>query len=232
MNRAIAVMTMLVLWGGAVQAQVAPPPAASGSVSNRFFTGEVYAGYYGGVGIHACGTISNFAQGLPLEVRLGLGYAWVPTGDAVRARRVFIDQATNGSPRSRGKMWDARVDLLYPVKLFGLERSRLFGGLRRNNYTAYFEYIGGNETFDVICNQWGAGGGLETAFAVSPKVDLLLTTGLDYYFRATMSGHDTYYRPNGDDLNAKEDFTYRDADATINQPDLNSRFMLGVAYRF
>lgn len=232
MSRAMRICVMLMLLGGSIKAQMAPPPAASGSYHSRFFTGEIFVGYYAGVGIHAAGTISNLAQGLPIELRLGLGYSWVGTGDAERARRVFIDQNTNGSARSRGKMWDGRLDLLIPVKFFGLERSRLFGGLRRNHYTAYFEYIGGNETFDVNCNQWGTGGGIETTIPVSRHLDMLVTAGADYYFRGTLSGHDTYYRPNGDDLHAKEDFTYRDADATIAQPNFNSRVMFGVAYRF
>ncbi len=232
MSRAITLIAMLMMLGSAIKAEMAPPPLASSSLSSRFFTGTIHMGYYGGVGLHASGTISNLSQGLPIEVRLGLGYSWVPTGDAERARRVFIDQATNGSARSRGKMWDGRLDVMVPVKLFGLEHSKVFGGLRRNHYTAYFEYIGGNETFDVNCNQWGTGAGVETSFNVSHHVDMLITAGADYYFRSTLSGHDTYYRPNGDDLHAKEDFTYKDADATIEQPDFNTRVMFGVAYRF
>lgn len=198
----------------------------------RFFTGEIYTGYYSGASLHVSGTISNLAEGFPFQVRIGLGYGWVPTGDAVRARRVFIDQATTGSPRSHGKNWDARFDVMYPVNLFSLKRSRVFAGARYSAYTAYFEYIGGNETFDVTANPWGLGGGVETMFALGPQVDMVVSAGADYYFRSTMDGHDTYYRPNGDDLNAKEDFTYKDADACIAQPDLNTRLMLGIAYRF
>ena len=199
---------------------------------NRYFTGEVYTGYFAGVGLHVAATVNHFADGFPFQLRLGLGYAWVPTGDAMRARRVFIDQNTNGSPRGHGKMWDARVDILMPIKLFSLKRSRLFFGPRKASYTAYFEYIGGNETFDVISKPWGVGGGLETSYALSPRVDMIVTAGADYYFRSLLTGHDTYYRPNGDDLNAKEDFTYKDADEAVAQPNLNSRIMFGVAYRF
>lgn len=199
---------------------------------SRFFTGEVFSGYFSGVGIHVSGTVSHLADGFPFEVRLGLGYAWVPTGDAVAARRVFIDQNTNGSPRGNGKVWDARLDIMYPIKLLSLRNSRIFAGARHANYTAHFEYIGGNETFDVNNNPWGVGGGLETSFAVSPRLAMVVTGGVDYYFRTLLSGHDTYYRPNGDDLHEKEDFTYKDADAAIAQPNLNTRLMLGVSYKF
>lgn len=199
---------------------------------NRYITTEILTGYFAGVGLHVSATVNHLAEGLPVQVRLGLGYAWVPCGDALRARRVFIDQNTNGSPQSRGKMWDARLDVLFPVKLFTLKNSRVFVGARHAAYTAHFEYIGGNETFDVNSNPWGLGGGLETSFALSPKVEMLITGGVDYYFRTLLSGHDTYYRPNGDDLHEKEDFTYKDADEAIAQPNLNTRLMLGVAYRF
>ncbi len=236
MKRAFtAILLLVVAVGMTAQAetQVQPStPSAYPAYQNRFFTGELFTGYFSGVGLHVSATVSHLADGFPFQVRLGLGYAWVPTGDAVRARRVFIDQATNGSPRGNGKVWDSRLDIMYPINLFSLKNSRIFVGARHANYTAHFEYIGGNETFDVNSNPWGFGGGLETAFALSPRVNMIVTGGIDYYFRSLLSGHDTYYRPNGDDLNEKEDFTYKDADEAIAQPSLNTRLMLGLAYRF
>lgn len=228
----VATLLFVSVIGPRVWAETPPDLSGNSAYQERSFTGEVFSGYFSGVGIHVSGTISNLAEGLPFQVRLGLGYAWVPTGDAVAARRVFIDQATAGSPRGNGKVWDARLDVLVPVKLFSLRDSRLFVGARHANYTAHFEYIGGNETFDVNNNPWGVGGGVETSFAVSPRLALVVTGGVDYYFRTLLSGHDTYYRPNGDDLNEKEDFTYKDADDAIAQPNLNTRLMLGVSYRF
>ena len=233
MNRLL--ITLLALVAAISTTTLAQSEASSSGpivYHNRYFTGEVFTGYFGGVGLHVAGTVNHFADGFPFQLRVGLGYAWVAPGDAMRARRVFINQATNGSPRGKGKMWDARVDVLYPVKLFSLKNTRLFVGARKAAYTAYFEYIGGNETFGVTSNPWGVGGGFETSFSISPRVDMLLTAGADYYFRTLLSGHDTYYRPNGDDLNAKEDFTYKDADDAIAQPSLNTRIMFGVAYRF
>ncbi len=237
MNRRLFVTLVLIIAISAAalaQSEQQSQPLSSAQVvyQNRYFTGEVFTGYFAGVGLHVAATVNHFADGFPFQLRLGLGYAWVPTGDAMRARRVFIDQATNGSPRGHGKMWDARVDILMPIKLFSLKRSRFFVGARKASYNAYFEYIGGNETFDVISKPWGVGGGLETSFALSPRVDMIVTAGADYYFRSLLTGHDTYYRPNGDDLNAKEDFTYKDADEAIAQPNLNTRIMFGVAYHF
>jgi hypothetical protein len=233
MKSLIAIAAVLIVLPGVhVEAGTANQERLPDFGGPAFFTGSFQLGYYDGVGVHVSGTFANFAEGFPFQIRLGLGYAWVPTGDALLARRVFIDNATNGTPQSNGKFWDGRLDVLFPVKILSLQRTKVVGGIRRNHYSANFEYIGGNETFVVNCNQWGMGGGLETAFALSPRVDMLVSVGADYYFRGEMSGHDTYYRPNGDDLHAIGDYTYKDADAAIDQPDFNTRVMLGVGYRF
>lgn len=198
----------------------------------RDFTGQIVTGFYSGVGVHCSGTLNNFAEGFPFGLRVGLGYARVAPGDAVAARRIFIDQNTNGSPKGWAKLWDTRIDVIYPVQIGSLKHSNVFGGLRHGYFNAHFEYIGGNETFDVTSNSWGLGGGVETSFPVSPRVSMMFSVGADYFFRSLLSGHDTYYRPNGDDLHAKEDFTYDDADEAIKQPDMELRVMFGVTYDF
>jgi hypothetical protein len=210
------------------------PPTPSGAIGggNHWLTGQIELGYYGGVGLHASAIASNFAQDFPFSVRLGLGYSRVASGDAWAARRVFINNNTNGTARSNARVWDARLDVLYPVKILNLKRTSLFAGPRHSNFDAYFEYIGGAETFDVKSKHWGLGGGIETAFALSPRVDLLLSVAGDYYFRSTLGGHDTYYRPNGDDTHPIDDYTYKDADAAIKQPEVLTRLMIGWAYRF
>jgi hypothetical protein len=207
-------------------------PEATSMDQQAIITGQVQLGYFGGPGVHCSGTVANFAEGFPFRLRLGLGYSWVPSGDALLARRVFIDNNTNGTPRAWGTVWDGRMDILYPISLLSLSRSMVYGGLRRSSFVARFEYIGGNETFNVNTKQWGVGGGVETSFALSPRVDMVFQLGADYYFRGELSGHDTYYRPDGDDLHAIANYTYKDADAAIDQPDIESRLMLGVAYRF
>jgi hypothetical protein len=232
----IAICAILILCGNAIAGPKKNTSTKLGPELDRlrFFTGNVQMGYYDGVGLHFSGTFANFAEGFPFGLRIGFGHAWIPCGDAVLARRIFIDQNTggNGNARSKGSLWDYRFDLLYPVKLFTMDRAKVYGGVRYTDFNAYFEYIGGNETFDVINNEWGVGGGVESAFALSPIVDMIFSLGVDYYFRGELSGHDTYYRPDGNDLNSKENFTYADADAAINDPNVNARFMIGVAYRF
>jgi len=230
-----AVIVLLFFWifaSGNLTAGDLSPVSHQSMQGRHIFSGEVLLGYYDGVGLHVSGTLADFAQDFPFKVRLGLGYAWAAPGDALLARKVFINNATNGTPKKSAKIWDARFDVLYPIKFFSLKRTMLFAGPRHSNYTAHFEYIGGAEVFDVNSNQWGLGGGIETAFALSPRVDMIVTAGADYYFRSTLSGHDTYYRPNGDDLHPIDNYTYKDADAAINQPQTEIRLMYGLVYRF
>jgi len=199
---------------------------------DRLFTGTMYVGYYSGVGLHFAGTFDNFAHGFPFALRLGIGHSWREAGDPLLARRVFIDNASNGTPTSSGAVWDGRFDLLYPMKLFSLQRSKVFGGVRYAKYSGYFEYTGANETFNVEGDAFGLGGGLETAFALSPLLDMTFILGVDYFFKDELYGHGSLYRPNGDDVDPTGAYTYKDADTAANQPALDTRFMLGLAYRF
>lgn len=209
-----------------------PTALSTNSEVKRWLVGQAQFGYYGGVGFHGSITARDFAEGFPFAARLGLGYSRVSSGDEWGARRVFINDNTNGTARSNARVWDLRLDVLYPVKVMNLKRSSVFGGIRHANFDAYFEYIGGAETFNVKSHQWGLGGGFETAFPINPRLDLVFSLGADYYFRSTMDGHDTYYRPDNNNTNPIDDYTYADADKVINQPDVMTRLMLGCAYRF
>jgi hypothetical protein len=200
--------------------------------SKRFFTGNIQLGYFSGVELITSATFANFANGFPFAVRLGFGYSWASAGDEWMARRVYIDNNTNGTARSHAKIWDGRFDLMFPVDWLSLERTSVFAGVRRTKFTASFEYIDGDETFDVNTFQWGLGGGVETAFALSPRVDMTFSLGVDYFFRSELSGHDSYYYPNDINNDGIGTYTYKDADAAVSNPDLNTRLMTGIAYRF
>jgi hypothetical protein len=69
------------------------------------------------------------------------------------------------------------------------------------------------------------------------NLDLIVTVGLDYYFPGTLTGHDTSYSPDNDNVNPREDifngdiyFTYKDADRIIYQPRFMPRAMIGVNF--
>jgi len=251
MNKsALCVLVGGLLFGGTAAAQTKTPvpapkknepkktaPPASAPTRNDFpdrklFLGSLQLGYNDGIALHAAVTLENLAQGFPFGLRLGYGHTWSNPGDPLAARRVFIDNNNNGEPQSSGDNWDLRFDLMYPIKIATLQHSKLFGGMRYNDFTASFAYIGGNETFDVNGNEWGVGGGLETAYALSPIVDMIFSVGADYYFKSGLDGHDSYYYPDGHGENTIANYTYKDADEAINQPDFNARVLMGVSYRF
>jgi hypothetical protein len=198
----------------------------------RLFTGVLSTGYKGGASFYAGGTFNTVSTGFPFGVRVGLERTAIDPGDAYQAHEVFIAENPDGEPRKRGESWDIRLDMLYPIKFMKLERSNVFFGGRYNDFEAYFEYVGGAETFDVASTHFGLGGGLETAFAMSQRVDLIFSVGADYYFASTLDGHDTFYRPNNDNDNAIRNYTYQDADEVINQPDVVTRIELAIGYHF
>jgi len=204
----------------------------SRSDSKARFSAGLLMGYSSGFSVQGYALAANFAQGFPLRARLGLGYVATEPGDALAARRIFINDATNGVPEESGRTWELKLDLQYPVSLLSMERAFLYGGVRYARFTGNFKFVGGNEDFDVTSNNWGLGAGLESYFRVSPRFDMVLTAGLDYFFSSSLSGHDTSYSPEGEDRNTRNDYTYSDADAAIGQPKLDPVLMLGFAYNF
>ena len=198
---------------------------------------EIQSGYNRGFGIIGSFTIHNIAEGLPGNIRLGIGYNRLSPGNAPDARRIFINNATNGFPEKKGKSFDYRIDYMKPYTLFDLKNSYLVFGPRYSSFTANFNYVGGNENFDVTSKQWGIGLGAENYFKMSSKLDLVFAVGLDYFFNSSLKGHDTVYSPNDDNINARDDnqnndveFTYKDANKAIKQPQFMPRILIGVSY--
>jgi hypothetical protein len=99
-------------------------------------------------------------------------------------------------------------------------------------FTGNFNFVGGNEDFDITSNQWGAGIGVENYFRITPALDLVFSFGYDYFFSSTLYGHDTSYSPDGQDVNGRKDFTFEDADNAVNQPKHNIKAMVGLGYNF
>jgi len=110
-------------------------------------------------------------------------------------------------------------------------RTSLWFGARHSSFKANFKYIGGNEDFDVTSSHWGLGGGMDVAYPLGRRTDLLFTGGAEYYRSSRLNGHDTSYSPDGDNVNPREAYTYADADNAVHQPALRPVLMLGVSYR-
>ncbi len=50
--------------------------------------------------------------------------------------------------------------------------------------------------------------GVKNRFPVGQSLNFVLTGGLDYYPSAKLTGHDTAYRPNDENVNPRADYTY------------------------
>ena len=202
-------------------------------------TSKVYAGfltgYNRGYGIQANVGLTNVGNESPIELRVGVGYTFLNPGNALDARRIFINNNTNGTPEKSGRSIDYRLDFIFHKPIFGLQHSYIILGPRGSSFKGNFAYIGGNEEFDVVSNQWGFGVGLENRTRLSTRLSLVVAVGLDYYIPSTLHGHDTSYSPDGDNVNPRNDnenddepFTYKDANEAIAQPGLMPYAMLGL----
>ena len=193
------------------------------------------AGLLVGHGIGLGGDFSleaaNFAEGLPFSLRLGLGYGLLDPGDAVAARHVFINDNENGTPEADGHVYDWRLDLVREMDWGPLAGTRIFGGPRHASFTGTFNFIGGNEKFEVTSSQWGWGGGLERHWAMGPRWGFWLAGGGDYYLSSAITGHDTSYAPDGEDVNPRDGYDYDAADEAISQPEIEWRLGLGLNLR-
>lgn len=194
------------------------------------FYGGISLGYYGGFGVQGNTTVSHLAREIPLSIRLGIGYTSTDPGNPAAARKIFINDATNGVPQKSGRVWDIRADFIVPVSWF--TNSSFFAGVRYSMFTADFRFIDGNEFFTISSNNFGLGGGVESQLSLSQNLYLLFSAGADYYFSSELYGHDTSYSANGEIINGRNNYTFDDADNAINQPKLQPRLMIGMNYGF
>jgi len=222
----VTAATLLVLDAGLAAAVPGPRTAARPPMlaSTGFSLGS-----NGGLGGEAHLSFDRFAGGLPIAARFELAYRQTDAGDPILARRVFVNQATDGTPASSANRWDFRLDAVHTFR--AIPNLSVYGGPRFSMYAAHFDYIGGNEVFDVDSRQFGLGMGLESRYPMTPRSDLIVGAGVDRYLDAAISGHDSTYNPDGTTVNAKENFTYAIANRAIHQPEWAPRLTLGVGYK-
>jgi hypothetical protein len=84
-----------------------------------------------------------------VHLRFGVGYTSLDPGSSSDARRIFINNATNGVPEEKGKAFDYRLDFLWETSLLNLEDSYIVFRPRYSSFRANFKYVGSNEDFDV-----------------------------------------------------------------------------------
>ncbi len=194
------------------------------------FYGGFQAGMINGVGFNFNFLSSNFAEDFPFSAKLSFGVSYLDAGNPYDARRIFINDNTNGTPEKSGKTYGLGLDFLYKSSFLGLKRNYFYAGPRYVMFVGNFNYVGGNEDFDVTSNQWGIGIGLENYFRIMPSLDLVLNFGFDYYLSQILYGHDTAYSPDGQDINPRDGYSFSDADKAINQPQYQIKALLGFSY--
>ncbi|MBT8397792.1 MAG: hypothetical protein KJN92_12550 [Gemmatimonadetes bacterium] len=203
-----------------------PGPQLRPQETSRFSVGG-FIGFQDGLSFQGFAAARDFAQGFPLQARFRIARTSVEPGSAPEARRIFINDATNGTPKEAGVTTGLGLDGIYPMG----PRTNFFGGIRYTRFKANFKYVGGNEDFDVTSTHWGLAAGLEAEFPMGPRLSLLVSGGGEYFFSSRLSGHDTSYSPDGDDVNPRKDYTYNDADDAVDQPILRPVALLGFSYR-
>ena len=216
---------MKILWMIAACTLLSLPVAAAD------FTTGLQLGQNAGLGGQLQLGVEEFAQNLPASLRLTAGYARRDPGDPPAARSIFINDNTNGTPDESGSLWLMGLDVVVPVQKIGTQPLNLFFGPRYSRFTGEFEFIGGNEIFEITTREWGWGLGLESRFAMGERAALLVSGGVDYYLDAKISGHDTTYDPDGIDVNSRNDYTFDDAKDAINTTGWEPRLLLGVTWR-
>lgn len=118
MKRISLIFWLLIFLSEINIAQTAPALYAHPKLSAGFLLG-----YNDNIGGNVYGTISDFSYDVPLSVRFSLGYTITDAGKPLDARRIFINDATNGTPEESVYIWEFRMDFIYPIKLFSLNKS-------------------------------------------------------------------------------------------------------------
>jgi hypothetical protein len=98
-------------------------------------------------------------------------------------------------------------------------------------FDAHFRYVGDNEEFDVTSSAWGLGGGLQGRAALGPSFSLGASGGGEHFAQTALHGQDATYTPDNDNVNARREYVYADADRAVNQPKAQFRHMAGFTYR-
>lgn len=192
---------------------------------------DLYLGYYAGMSLMGMVGVDNLIKDFPLGIEAGIGYSFVDGGDPLLARRVFIDNNTNGSPEESSRVLDFDLNLTYPIKQkTGSYKWLAFVGPRHARFRANFLYRGANEEFDVQSKPWGFGGGVKGQFPINNKLSVVTFLSVDFYSYAEIEGHDSFYRPNDQNLNPQGNYKYADARDAVNVPRIRPRFMVGIQF--
>lgn len=204
------------------------------------FSVEAGAGFYGGFGGQLAVVAEDLAPGLPLGVRLGVGFA---TSDALDDSYDFGSGTKWGDLKENFELseWGQNItlslDVLYKLGGFGLPvEVAPYVGVRYNLFSGGYTDPNDNvpvKSVTVSSNQFGFGGGLRFAYPVLPNLQLVADAGVDYYLKACLSGEAIDDSDNKTtDTDCPGDSGYDDSDNWVTQPEWVFKLRLGAAYRF
>ena len=202
---------------------------------------DLMAGYYKGASVMGGVGFSDIFSKVPIGFELQGGHSWTNPGDPALVRDIFINGTDTGDEdaQSDGNVWDFGLNAVYPLnQTYGPVKFYVFGGPRYAHYDGHFDYVGGNEDFDIIANSWGLGGGLRGVMPLGKGISAIMQLGLDYYFPTSIYGHDATYYPNNANINARQNqeenngytYTYADAASATTVPRLRPRVMIGIQF--
>jgi hypothetical protein len=215
---------------------------AAAMISAPAFALEKYdilmAGYYKGPSVSGTIGLADVFSNVPVSFETNLGFSWTPAGNSTLARQVFINQDTGGDQdaQNAGGVLDWGINALYPLnQTYGPVKFFVFGGPRYSHYDVRWDYVGGDEDFDIVANSWGLGGGLRGVMPLSKNFSAVMQLGVDFYFPTSIYGHDATYYPNDSNVNARNNgagytYTYADAVNATTVPRLRPRVMVGLKF--
>ena len=204
------------------------------------FSVEAGAGFYGGFGGQLAVVAEDLAPGLPLGVRLGVGFA---TSDALDDGYDLGGGTTWGDIKEAGEFseWGQNVtlslDVLYKLGGLGFPvEVAPYVGVRYNFFSGGYTDPEDNSTIKtgtISSNQLGLGLGVRAAYSLMPNLSLVGDLGVDYYLKACISTETI------DDSGSKttntvcpDDSGYDNLDELVTQPEWVLKLRLGAAYRF
>jgi hypothetical protein len=208
-------------------ALAAPGPARAAELA-----WTALGGYQQGAGLRVLGTLSRLTPAIPVAIQFGFGYTIVDPGNPAAARRVFINDNTDGTPEESGHVWDLRADLVWMLgRVNFLDEVGIFFGPRYSMFTGRFRAVGGNEDWLVEQSVWGVGAGARAELKMNPRWSIAGAVGLDWFPYNSLYSHDTTYSSTGYVVNGHHAYGWGDADKAINQPKLVPSLLVGVAWR-
>ena len=194
---------------------------------------EISVGYYGDAGVSIALRLEEKSQDFPFFIQARGGYSYqIDPGNATDARQIFINDNTGGNIEKYGESYLTALDLGWNWKAF--ERLSLeftLSGLW-NYYSAHYSFIGNNESFTVTTTPFGLGAGVALHIPISDSSSsILIKGGGEYFPKAQLDAHGTYYyTPDGEDARPRNDYTYEEADAAVNQPSLRGFVQIAFLY--